>query len=76
MKVKRFVRELVLLVINTGCPKKLLKMGKTTLLISSSKYAKGHINVCSGGYFCSPFFGNFSETPCVKFGFDVRISLV
>ena len=38
--VKRFVRVLVLLVINTGCPKKMLKMGKTALLISSSNYAK------------------------------------
>ena len=34
--VKRFVRVLVLLVINTGCSKKLLKLGNTTLLISSS----------------------------------------
>ena len=38
--VKRFVRVLVLLVINTGCPKKLLKMGNTALLFSSSSYAK------------------------------------
>ena len=38
--VKRFVCVLVLLVINTGCPKKLLKMGNTALLISSSNYAK------------------------------------
>ena len=29
--VKRFVRVLVLLVINTGCPKNLLKMGNTAL---------------------------------------------
>ena len=35
-----------------------------------------HINVCSGGDLCSPFVSNFSETPCVKVGFDVRISLV
>ena len=38
--VKRFVRVLVSLVTNTGCPKKLLKMGNTALLISSSNYAK------------------------------------
>ena len=38
--VKRFVRVLVLLVINTGCPQKLPKMGNTALLISSSNYAK------------------------------------
>ena len=38
--VKRFVRVLVLLVIDTGCPKKLLKMGNIALLISSSDYAK------------------------------------
>ena len=54
--VERFVRVLVLLVINTGCLKKLLKMGNTTLLISSSNYAKRHINVCSGDDLCSPFF--------------------
>ena len=47
----------------------LLKMGNTTLLISSSNYAKRHINVCSGGDLCSPSFCNFSETPCVKIGF-------
>ena len=74
--VKRFVRVLVLSVINTGCLKKLLKMGNVTLLISSSNYAKRHINVCSGGGLCSPFFSNFSETPCMKVDFDVRISLV
>ena len=56
---------------------KLLKMGNnTTLLISSSNYAKRHINVCPGGDLCFPFFGNFSETPCVKVGFDVRTSFV
>ena len=38
--VKRFVCVLVLLMINTGCSKKLLKMGNTALLISSSNYAK------------------------------------
>ena len=75
--VKRFVHVLVLLVINTGCPKKLLKMGNTALLISSSNYAKRHINVCTGGDLCSSFFSNFSETPCMKVGFDpVRISPV
>ena len=36
-------------VIHTGCPKNFYKMGNTTLLISSSNYAKRHINVCSGG---------------------------
>ena len=35
-----FVHILVLLVINTGCPQKLLKMGNTALLISSSNYGK------------------------------------
>ena len=75
-KVERLVRILVSLVINTRCPKNCLKMGNTTLLISSSNYAKRHINVCSGGDLCSPFFSNFSETPCVKIGFDVRISFL
>ena len=50
-KVKHFVRVLVLLVINTGS-QKLLKMGNTTLLISSSNNAKRRINVCSGGDLC------------------------
>ena len=31
---------------------KLLNNGNTTLLISSSNYAKHHINVCSGGNLC------------------------
>ena len=57
--VKHFVRVLVLLVINTGCLKKFLKMGNTILLISSSIYTKRHINVCSGGNFCSPFLAIF-----------------
>ena len=35
---------------------------------------KRHINVCTGGDLCSPFFSKFSETPCMKVGFDVRIS--
>ena len=64
-----FVRVLLLLVINTGCLK---KMGNTTLLISSSIYAKRDINVCSGGDLCSPFFSNSSDTPCMKVGFDVK----
>ena len=55
---------------------KLLNNGNATLLISSSNYAKHHINVCSGGDLCSPFISNFSETPCVKVGFDVRISFI
>ena len=55
---------------------KLLKMGNATLLISSPNYAKRQMNVCSGGNLCSLFFSNFSETPCMKFGFDLRISLV
>ena len=60
--VERFVRVLVLLVINTGCLKRLLKNRNITFLISSSNYAKGKLNVCSGGNLCSPFFSNFSET--------------
>ena len=46
------------------------------LLISSSIYAKRHISVCSRGDLYTPFFSNFSETLCIKVGFDVRISLV
>ena len=59
-----------------GVSRKLLKMGNTALLISSSNYAKRHINVCSGGDLCSPFFSNFSETALVNIGFDVRISFI
>ena len=70
--MKRFVRLLVLLVINRGVSQKLLNIGNTTLLISSSNYAKRHINVCLGGDLCSPFVSNFSEIPCVKIGFNVN----
>ena len=44
--------------------------------MESSSHAKCHINVCSGGDLCSPFFNNFSETHCIKVGLDVRIFLV
>ena len=44
--------------------------------MESSNHAKRHINVCSGGDLCSPFFNNFSETHCIKVGLDVRISVV
>ena len=47
-------------------------MGNTALLISSSNYAKHNINVCSAGDLCYAFISNFSETPCVKVGFDVK----
>ena len=50
-------------------------MGNITLLISSSNYAKRHINVCSGGDLCSLFLATFLRHP-LKVGFDVRISLV
>ena len=35
---------------------------------------KRHVNVCTGGDLCSRIFSNFSETPCMKVSFDVRIS--
>ena len=60
--MKRFVRVLVLLVINTGCPK-IAKNGNTALLISISNCAKRHINVCSGGDLCSPFLAIFLRHP-------------
>ena len=44
--------------------------------MESSNHAKRHINVCSGGDLCSPFFNNFSETHGIKVGLDVIISLV
>ena len=75
-KMKRFVRVLVLSVINTGCPKNCLQMGNTALLISSLNYTKRHIDVCSRGDLFSPFFSNCSEIPCVKIGSDVRICFV
>ena len=66
---------------DTGCPKKLLKMGNTALLISSSNYAKMPYKCVHRRRFVFPVFfvffsNNFSETPCMKVGFDVRISLV
>ena len=57
--MKRFSSVLDLLVINTGCSKNCQRMGDTTLLISNSNYPKLHINVCSGGDLCFPFFSNF-----------------
>ena len=68
--VKHFVCVLVLSVINTGRFKKVFKNGEHYIVISSSIYAKHHINVCSGADLCSPSFSNFSETPCMKVGFD------
>ena len=74
-KAERSVLVLVLSVIIQGVPK-IAKNVDTTLLISSSNYTKCHTYVCSGGDLCSPFFSNFSETPCVKVGFDVKVSFV
>ena len=48
---------------------------RVLILLVSQKIAR-NINVCSGGDLCSPCFGNFSETPCMKVGFDLRIYLV
>ena len=72
--VKRFVRVLALLVINTGCLKNLLKHGEHSLLISSSNYAKTPYKCVLRRRFVFPVFSNFSETPCMKVGFDVTIS--
>ena len=73
--VERFVRILVLLVINTRCPEKLLKMGNSALLISSSNYAKTPYKCVHRRRFVfCVFFSNFSDAPCMKVGFDVRIS--
>ena len=55
---------------------KLPKKGNTTLLISSSNYAKRHINVCSGDDLCSPVLAIFLKHPVMKVGFDVRIFVV
>ena len=51
----------------------LLKNGKNYIV---DFQFKGHINVCSGGDLCSPFFSNFSETPCVKIGFEDFLPLM
>ena len=79
LQSETFCPCIVLLVINTVL-QKLLKMENTTLLISSSNYAKRpakrNIDVCSGGDLCYSLFSNFSETPCVKIGFQVRISFI
>ena len=74
--MKCFVHVLVLLVINTGCPKIMLKMGSTALLIRVQTMLNCHINVCTGGDLCSPFFSNFLETLCIKVSFDVRMSFI
>ena len=72
--VKCYFRVFVLLVIKTRCLKILLKMGNTALLISNSNYAKTPYKCVHRRRFVFPFFSNFSETPCMKIGFDVRIS--
>ena len=56
--VKRFlgIGVLVLLVINTGCPKNLLKLGNTALLISSSNYAKTPYKCAHRRQFVFPVF--------------------
>ena len=65
--VKRFVLVLVLLVMNTGCPKKLLKMGNTTLLISSSNYAKTPYKCVHRRQFVFPVFSAiFLKHPVCK----------
>ena len=46
--VKCFVHVLVLLVINTGCPKKLLKMGNTALLILAWNSLLGPVHMITG----------------------------
>ena len=40
----------------------LLKMENATLLISSSNYAKRHINVCSGARFVFPVFPEVGDS--------------
>ena len=55
---------------------KLLKMGNTALLISSSSYAKKPYKCVHRRKFVFLVFSNFSETPCTKVGFDARISPV
>ena len=55
--VKLFICVLVLLVINTGCPKNLLKMGNTALSDFQFKlWINGHINMCTRGDLCSSYF--------------------
>ena len=71
--VKRFVRVLGLLLINTGCPKIAKKWGTLHDWFPVQTILTRHINVCTGGDLSFPFF---SETPCMKVGFSVRISLV
>ena len=70
-KVKHFVR-----VDKYRVSQELLTNGEHYIVDFQFNYAKRHIHVCSGSDLCSPFFSNFSETPYVKIGFDVRISFV
>ena len=55
---------------------KLLKMGNTALLISSSSYAKKPYKCVHRRKFVFLVSSNFSETPCTEVGFDARISPV
>ena len=48
-------------------------MGNTALLISSSNYAKTPHKCAHRRRFVFLVFSNFSETPCMKVGLDVRI---
>ena len=45
-------------------------------LIFSSNYTKCQIIVCLRDDLCYPFLSNFSETPCVKIGYDARIAFI
>ena len=51
-------------------------MGNTAMLISSSNYAKKPYECVHRRRFVFLVFSNFSETPCMKVDFDVRISPV
>ena len=73
---KRFVRVLILSVINTGCPKNLLKMGTLHCRFPAQTMLKRHIMCAQEAIYVPRFFGNFSETACMQVGFDVRISPV
>ena len=71
--MKRFVRVLVLLMINTGCPKIAKLNGEHYNVDFQFKLCQMPYKCALRKKFVFPFVSNFSETPCVKIGFDVRI---
>ena len=74
--VKHFVHVLVSSMINTWCLKKISKRWGTLNCWFPVQSTLNTIYVCSGVNLCSPFLAIVLNWPCMKVGFDVRISLI